>query len=282
MKQPSLIKLVASMRVCIAALLLVILSLVIFSFSIHKMADDFLRQLGIQKTEADSKITNSILGGYLNAYGLKNAKNIAMGNRSAVATDLLNYTKQYVNSAEFKKEYESLKQNNKPVADKKPETPEEMRANMIGQAKEFVTQAEGFVKSASADSKKLFEQNVAYAKKNLKDAEDPGNKNIRAYTQNYAQLVKYFEQSNETRLKEWEAKYPANYMLFVKARLQQFLNETKDIDFNAQLKDRNGKRIFVNPNYEKKGNRWKMAFRAGKEVVEPAREFVQHWLSEIK
>ncbi len=53
------------------------------------------------------------------------------------------------------------------------------------------------------------------------------------------------------------------------------MNETKVIDFNAGLTTKNGEKIFVNPDYERKGNRWKMAFRAGKEVVEPSREFVQ-------
>ena len=39
---------------------------------------------------------------------------------------------------------------------------------------------------------------------------------------------------------------------------------------------------FVKKAYEDKSKQWKMAFRAGKEVVEPAREFVQNWVQEIK
>ena len=38
------------------------------------MADDFLKQLGISKPGADEKITNSILDGSLDTYGVKNAK----------------------------------------------------------------------------------------------------------------------------------------------------------------------------------------------------------------
>lgn len=282
MKQPSLKILIVRLRICITVLLAVIVSLFLFSFTIRKMNDDFLKELGIQKTDADQKISNSILGGYLDAYGLKNAKNIALGNRASVAKDLLVYTKQYLGSAAFKKEYEVLKQNNKPESIKKPETPEEMRASMIKLAKQFVEQSEAYVKNATSDTKKIFEDNLASAKKNLKDAEDPNNKNIKAYTQNYAELVKSFEASNQARLKEWEAKYPSNQQLFVKVRLEQFLEETKDIDFAAQLTDKAGKKIFVNKDYERKGNRWKMAFRAGKEVVETARNFVQEWVNEIK
>jgi hypothetical protein len=68
----------------------------------------------------------------------------------------------------------------------------------------------------------------------------------------------------------------------VKKRLQEFLNTTNGIDFSAELTEKNGKKVFVNPDYERKDGRWKMAFRAGKEVVEPARNFVQKWIGEIK
>ena len=70
--------------------------------------------------------------------------------------------------------------------------------------------------------------------------------------------------------------------MLVTKGLLEFMEATKDIDFGAELKTVNGKKKFVNPEYERKDSRWKMAFRAGKEVVEPAREFVQKWIDEIK
>ena len=283
MKRPSLQSLVVKLRICIAALVLTILSLVLFSFTIQKMNEDFLKQLGIEKADADKKITNSILGGYLDAYGLKNAKNIALGNRTAVAKDLLVYTKQFVGSASFKKEYESLRQNNKPQANETPQTPEVFRAELIKRAKEYVTQTEELVKNATPDTKKIFEKSLADAKANLKTTEDPNNEMLKIYQENYGMMVKSNDESNAARLKEWEAKYPVDPQLFIKTRLVQFLEETKDIDFNAQLTELKGKKVFVNQEYEKRrSNRWKMAFRAGKEVVEPARAFVQQWITEIK
>ena len=128
----------------------------------------------------------------------------------------------------------------------------------------------------------MFGEMLKAAKQNLKDAEDPENKYIKAYTKNYEVLQKSIEQSNESMLKDWEARYPSNHLLFVKIRLQQFLDETSDIDFNAVLTEKNGKKFFVNPVYERKSSRWKMAFRAGKEVIEPARAFVQQWINEIE
>ena len=70
-------------------------------------------------------------------------------------------------------------------------------------------------------------------------------------------------------------------MQLIKTRLFKFLEVTKDIDYNAQLTERNGKKYFANPKYEGKSGQWKMAFRAGKEVTETARTFVQEWLKEL-
>ena len=83
-------------------------------------------------------------------------------------------------------------------------------------------------------------------------------------------------------LKEWEKAYPSDPAQFVKRRLAEFLQATENIDFNAELISKNGMKYFVKPEYENKDDRWKMAFRAGKEVVEPARAFAQQWMDEIQ
>ena len=72
------------LRIGSIGLLLVAASFLLFSFTAKNFTEDFLQQLGISKTSADLKITNSLLGGYLDQYGLQNAKNIATGNRAAV------------------------------------------------------------------------------------------------------------------------------------------------------------------------------------------------------
>jgi DNA-directed RNA polymerase beta' subunit len=281
MQKTSLNTLVAVLRICIVIFALSLISLFLFSFTVNKLNADFFKELGITKTDADKKIANSFLGGYLDAYGAKNAKNIALGNRSQVAKDILVYTRQYVSSAAFKSEYATLKENNKPK-ENKIKSPEEMRKETIDQYKKSVAETEASLKKADAGLKPIFEKVLAESKKYLKEAEDSNNKQIASYAKGYPELLKSNQQSYQQALSAWEAQYPANHMLFVKQRLQQFLEETKDIDFTAELTVKNGKRIFVNRNYESKSNRWKMAFRAGKEVVQPAIEFVRQWLLEIK
>lgn len=246
------------------------------------MVDDVFKQLGITKTSADDKIGNSILGGSVDLYGVKNAKNIALGNRKAVILNLIAHTKQYVNSAAFIKKYNAEIRDRYRPKEFIPQTPEEMRAAGIKAAKEAVVQMEETVKKADVNTKPIFQKVLDDAKKNVVFAEDPNNKHIVAYTKNYPEFVKSTKENYERQLADFERKYPANQLLYVKMRLQEFMDETKDIDFGAELVTKNGKKYFVNKAYENKGSRWKMAFRAGREVVEPAREAVQKWIDEIK
>lgn len=282
MEKKLLNKMITWLRLCIAGLIMVIISLFLFSFTVKKLSGDFLKQLGISQQEANSKITGSLLSGSLDHYGIRNLKNIVVNNRAGVVKDIAGYTKQYVNSAAFKKEYTALRENNKPAPAQKTETPEEMRASMIARAKEFVQTAEETLKKAGPEMKKIFEQNLEAAKKNLKDAQDPANRTIKMYEKNYEALKTVMQQSYEKRIKDWEARYPADHLLYIKVKLQAFLEATNDIDFNAQLKEKGGIKYFVNPEYERKGNRWKMAFRAGKEAVEAGRAFASQWINEIQ
>jgi hypothetical protein len=74
-----------------------------------------------------------------------------------------------------------------------------------------------------------------------------------------------------------EKRYPSNANELIKQRLQEFLDISATVDFDAQL---NG-RMFANPDYEAKNQQWKMCFRSGKQVVETAREEAQAWLKEL-
>ena len=281
MNQNSLTKLIFLFRFCIALFVLVLFSALIFSFKTITVTEGLFNQLGISQPNADAKIANSFIGGYLDAYGARNAKNIALANRTAVTKDLLEYTRQFVNTEAFKKQYAQLKERNKPTLNK-IQTPEEMRKGLIESYQKAVTDMEATVKKADPSMKKLFEDMLVEAKKNLKEAQDPNNEMIKNYESNYAETVKFNQQAYDQQLKDWETRYPSNQLLFIKKRLQEFLTETKDIDYAAELTEKNGKKYFVNRAYENKSSRWKMAFRAGKEVVEPARAFVQQWIAEIK
>lgn len=75
-----------------------------------------------------------------------------------------------------------------------------------------------------------------------------------------------------------EKKYPSDSKELIKQRLKTFLDISATVDFDAQL---NGS-MFANPEYESKSGEWKMCFRAGRAVVQAAREEAQAWLKELE
>jgi hypothetical protein len=280
MKQQSFIKNKIAVLISAPLFIVTVLSFFLLSFTANKMADDFLKQLGIGKTEADKKITDGLMYGYINAYGIKNLKKIVVGDRAGVVNDVLVYCKKHTASTAFISQYNALRNQNKPKM-KTLQTPEENRKQDIANAEEGVANMEKVIKTATPEMKKVFEPVLAEQLKQLKAAKDSKNKSQASYEKNYPVLLKQFQDSYNLELKEWEQKYPANQMLYLKKQLLFFMEETKDIDFSAAVTEKNGKKIFVNPTYERKSKNWKMAFRVGKEGVEAARVFVQKWITEI-
>jgi hypothetical protein len=66
------------------------------------------------------------------------------------------------------------------------------------------------------------------------------------------------------------------------ARLTDFLNQSKGVDFAAQTKEVSGRKKFVNAAYEGKSDVWKFCYRMGATPTNTARAFAQQWLAELK
>ncbi|MBL7698848.1 MAG: hypothetical protein JNK79_11840 [Chitinophagaceae bacterium] len=77
--------------------------------------------------------------------------------------------------------------------------------------------------------------------------------------------------------RENEDRYPADPNKLIKKRLEEFLEVSGSVDFDAKLSGS----MFVNPEYEQKDDKWKMCYRVGKETIAAAREEAQVWLKEI-
>lgn len=75
-----------------------------------------------------------------------------------------------------------------------------------------------------------------------------------------------------------EKRFPAKAEDLIKQRLEKFLAVSATVDFNAKL---NGS-MFANPEYEAKSGEWKAIYRAGKPVVDAAREEAKAWLKELE
>ena len=74
-----------------------------------------------------------------------------------------------------------------------------------------------------------------------------------------------------------EKAYPPESDDMIKKRLTDFMDISATVDFEAEVVGGQ----FVKEEYQKKNSWWKMCYRAGKEVVNAAREEAQKWLDEI-
>lgn len=274
-----LLKTVTSFCLC----MLIAFGLSLSSFSSRKLNDDIWKMLGITKQAGSEKIKNSFMSEHLDHYGLKNLKNIALQNRVAIAKDLLIYTRDYVSSPVFKNQYDDMRRDAKPAEPvlKPLRTTEQIQKDEIAKTEKSIKDAEKTIKEFP-DMAKTLQPVIEMLRKTLKDYQDPKNK----YFGYIAQGEKY-EQENEVkrfkeRTQQWESWYPASASQFIAARLQKMLDATRDIDYNAGLVEKYGKKRFVNPAYESKNQEWKQGFRAGKDVTESARTFAQNWLSELQ
>ena len=283
MQQRMLTIALIQLRILGIILLLMIPLIFLVSFKSNRLYPDIWQQLGLSKEKGVENIRASFMNGYFHYYGARNARNILLGDRAAIARDLLNYTRQYVQSEGFKKQYDLERSQAKPEPDTKTvKTKEEIRKERIAETEKSIRQTEENMKTMKADMVKVLEPMLDMLKKTLKDYQDPNSQMIDLFYQGelmqHEQRIKSYEES----MKNWEKNYPEDYRDMVKDRLNKFLKLAKTVDFNAELKEVNGRKKFVRAEYEGKSYDWKQIFRAGKEVIIPAMQFAEQWMKEMK
>ena len=268
----------------IAAVTSAVVLVSLLSFSVKKYTNDVWNQLGLSQERGIESIKQSFLQGYLYSYGANAAKNIVAGEKAAVAKDLLTYTRQYINSDEFKKEYEKSRQGTKPMEPyrKTAKTKEEIRKEKIAELEKSIKDVEKNMPSFTPEVKKVMEPLLETQKNTLKDYKNPDSEMIEMMAQGEKISVENDWKNYNEQVKRWEEEYPANANGFVKRRLQQYLDIVNTVDFAAVTKEVNGKKKFVNPAYEYKAADWKKVYRAGKEVNDVAKAFVTSWIKELQ
>ncbi len=262
------------------ALIIFMSSFAIISYTEKKLADDIWKQLGTTEKDGKYCISQSFLRGSLSTFSLKTAMNMTIGNRASVTTELLNNIKHYSTSPAFQNDYKKWRDNSLRSFDLTPPvTREQISKKKITETEGVIKTYENILKTTTdAKAKKEFEQVLEMAKKQLLEYKSGKSAQI-DYEVNQEER-QYQEKKNE--MDEWVKQNPESNAGLIKKRLEEFLAYTKGIDYNAALVEKNGKKFFTNPKYEAMNVKWKMGFRAGKEVTETARAFVQQWLKELK
>lgn len=246
-------------------------------------AGDALKKLGIPEDIAKDCIWSSFSGGYLSTPNTAKLKQTSAGERGGIVREIGEYAKSYVRSEDFKKRYLEYREGQKPAPPEPPKSMAQQRKEQKDQMQKSIAETEANMKSMPADQKKTMEGMLKMFKEQLKSLDDPKNPMFSADMEKMvnqghaAQMEEY-----KKKVAKWEKEYPATPNEMVKRWLTQFLEASRDIDFNATLVPGDGgMRYFANKEYERKPDSWKMCFRAGKETVEAGRSFAKQWLEEI-
>jgi hypothetical protein len=255
----------------------------LFSFVVaDRLAEDIWKRLGINRQECTEKISQSFINGYLHYAGVSNVKNLAMNDRAAVAKDLATFARQYLSSPTFKAEYDKARASYRPVEPKNnSKTKEQIRQEQVDQLQKSIKSMEDVAKTAPADQKKSYESSINDFKKMMKEYQDPNNQMIEMMYQQSTGTYQGDVEEYKKDLKKWEATFPADCKQFVRARLQHYLDLGRTVDFSAALVERGGLKRFVNPAYQSKNGEWKMIYRAGKDVYEQTKAFIDQWMKDM-
>jgi hypothetical protein len=259
------------------------LCFIIMAMKAKKTADNVWEQLGIGIPQANMDIKNSFLHGYLDYTGAKNAKNIALGNRVAVVNQLVEYAKKHYKSDEFRSAYAKYRDAVKPKAPQfVPETLEEIKAMEKTRLEQALKMAEQNLNSTNPKIKNGAPARIESIKKELKELNDPNNPTIKRRMEQNERSSLAFMKAHEMEVEKFNTKLPADPNLLLKRRLEEILAVTSEVDYEAELKDGyGGKKVFVNPLYEKKPKDWKLAYRAGKVATDAVRAAAEKWLMEL-
>ena len=255
----------------------------ILAMKAEKLAADVWTQLGIPVPQAHMDIKNSFLQGYLDYTGAKNAKNIVMGNRVAVVNQLVEYARKHSKSEEFKTAYAKYRTALIPPAPEPlVETVESIRAFEKTRLEQALKMAEQNLNSTNPKIKNGAPARIESIKKELAALDDPNNPNIKRRLDQNNKSNELYMKLHAQEIEKFNVKFPEDPNVLLKRRLEEILAITADVDYEAALTEAHGKKVFVNPVYEKKPKDWKLAYRAGKAATDAVRAAAEKWLAELK
>jgi DNA-binding ferritin-like protein len=259
-------------------------SLGLFAFKTYERSgSEALKRLGIPDEIAKDAIWSSFSGGYFYFPHKPQLAQMPKGERASIVQKIGAYAQSYTQTGEFATKYKEYREQQKPQPPERPKTMEESRKAQKEQMQKNIRETEQNLKSLPAEQQSTIKEIINTMKEQLKSIDDPNNpmfsKEIEE-AQKQAYAAEMIEHKN--KLTQWESDYPTSSTPMIKRWLVDFLEVSKDVDFNAKLvTGDHGVKTFANPDYESRSPNWKLCFRAGKETVEAGRAFAKQWLGEL-
>ena len=238
-------------------------------------------QLGITEGRAREAVFDSFVSGAVSIAGKADVFTAASPQaRVAIVNAALTLARAFVESAEFPKRYADHREANGPDPLPPATTADEVLAK---QRATFEAQVEGMRKQfadVTPAQRETLEQGFETMRARFAEMEK-GEAKIELEAALKEQRIRQVR-AYDAAMKELDAVYPADPRALVANRLRKFLDLSKDIDFTAQLVERDRKMRFADAALEARPAEWKMLFRAGKPATDAARAFAQKWLADLE
>jgi len=243
---------------------------------------DIAGKLGLTLAEAKESVLESLgSGSVFSEPAFKAFKALSPEARASIVRSGLAWIKSYVATDEFKAEYAKDRESRKPEP---PVAKLSAEAEMKKQREEMENQIAEMRKTMAgldAETRKAMEEAIKAVQAQMEAFEkDPQQKAM--LKQAYEMQAAQEKEDYAHRLKEWEEEFPAEAKKLIVRRIDEFLQESEDVDFGAKLVSSGGRMKFALTEYEDKPALWKLCYRAGKEAVEAAREFAVAWRVKIE
>jgi len=243
---------------------------------------DVLARLALDPASAKESVLDSLASGNVyNDMAMKAFKALPASARAEIVRAGLGWIQAYVATAEFKANYQAFRDGKKPAAPAvRPAYEEVLKQQRIDFEKQIAETRKNMA-GLDAATKESMEKGIREMRAQMEAmGKDPEQKKLMGQM---TEMQRSDDKKNyEEQLKVWNEKYPADPLLLIKKRINDFLTASTGVDYAAKLVPRGDKMVFVSNDYEQKSPEWKICFRAGKEATEAARAFAKAWLAELE
>ncbi|SKB61406.1 hypothetical protein [Dyadobacter psychrophilus] len=282
-----------------------------FTFS-----EDF-SEMGATRKDFQERLWNTLQNNTVNSPYVSSSvkaacRAISTENQAAAIHKAGGFVKDYFKSDEFKNRYNNWLSKNFQQTDAK--VSEQRKAEILAsrlkgvqglkaadmapivdiqiQSGETYAGMEGMLTSLPADQRADFKKTIENGKQTaafFKKIKPLLKSDFEAFKKQYAEFLAADEiaqseqtmaKNNQQNAEEYEKWKDPKKVL--SARLTEFLDKSKGVDFAAKTKVVDNRDKFVNAAYEGKNDVWKFCYRMGAGPTNAARGFAQQWLTELK
>jgi hypothetical protein len=236
-----------------------------------------LTRLGLDEPDAQRYTTEKLLFGNFAYYAVSQSfKALDDDARAEVIEGAASWARTYLESDAFAEQYVKMRDEAEPTP---PEftgsIEDELERTLDKQRVDYEESRKGLA-SLPRETRDALEESMEATMKLMNEPQM-----IEMQKQGIAQDRAYRQASYEEAHARWEKDYPEDVSGLIELRLREFLDTTKDMDFDADLVERNGRQVFEDPELEAKPSEWKVYFRAGEEAVTAARDAATEWLEDV-